>query len=122
MAATLITQQQYLEGRARRHGRIVCERITVHRIDDRRIGLAPTERRHVSVRFLDGLEPGFRTELVTLVQRRGAAARRAAEGLEPLELVLDMTDGRQCVAGRLEPPLLRSGALRNIEFGIGLWP
>lgn len=109
-------------GRALRHDQPVCGRIDLVIAHDDRVGLAPTQRRHATVRFLDPPTDRLRDDLATLLRRRGAAGRRAAERLEPIELVLDTDNGQQRLAGRLEPPLLRHGPLRDIEFGIRVWP
>jgi hypothetical protein len=52
-----------------------------------------------------------------LTRRRGAAARRAAERIEPIVLMVgDPLHGRERIVGRLAPPQLRHGDLRQIEF------
>lgn len=107
---TFVANDSYRVGRAYRHGDMVCGRIA--------IDLSPAEDRHATVRFLDPPAEHLGAELATLVQRRGAAARRAAEQLEPIELVVDSGDGPRRLAGRLEPPLVRFGRLRDIEFGV----
>lgn len=111
---TAVTNDAHRVGRAYRHGDVVCGRIA--------IDLAPAEHRHVTVRFLDPPAEHLGAELATLVRRRGAAARRAAEQLEPIELVVDAGDGPRRLAGRLEPPLLRFGGLPDIEFGVRVRP
>lgn len=87
---------------------------------DTRLGLTPRERRIFTVRFLDGLEPGLRTELTTLVRRRGAAAQRAAERMQPIEIVFDdPLRGLQRIAGSVQPPQRRTGVdLRDVQFGL----
>lgn len=118
-----VIEERRIRGCAYRHSGLVCERLVVTAVDDGRVGLAPIERRYLTVRFLDGLDGRLRAELTRLVRRRGAAARRAAETLEPIELVVDDADGsRLRIQGRLEPPLLRHGGLREIDFGIRVWP
>jgi hypothetical protein len=58
-----------------------------------------------------------RGELTRLVRRRGSAARRAAERVDPIEVVMDDPHGeRQRIVGQLEPPQVRHGLLRAIEF------
>jgi hypothetical protein len=106
--------------RAYRGGGLVCGRVEVTiEDDDDRVGLARHERRYVEARFLERLDPELRDELAELVRRRGMAARRAAEHLEPIEIVVDdPRRGRQRLAGRLEPPRLRVGELREIGFGL----
>ena len=87
---------------------------------DTRLGLTPRERRIFTVRFLGGLEPGLRTELTTLMSRRGAAARRAAERMAPIEIVFDdPLRGLQRIAGSVQPPQQRNGVdLRDVQFGL----
>lgn len=68
-------------GRAFRRLELVCGRIAVTVVrDDDRLGLAQRERSYVIARCVGALDP----ELRKLVRRRGAAARRIAETLEPL--------------------------------------
>jgi hypothetical protein len=74
------------------------------------------ERRYVLARFCDRLDPALRTELTELVRRRGTAARRIAETLQPLEIVIDETCERLIVG--LQPPQVRGRALREVEFGL----
>ena len=87
---------------------------------DNRLGLTEDERRIVRVRFLEPLDDTLRTELTQLVRRRGSAAHRAAERIDPIELVIDDPHGEpQRISGRLQPPQVRHGQLRDIEFGLG---
>jgi hypothetical protein len=84
---------------------------------DDRLGLARYERRDVRVRFQERIDGPLRSELIALVRRRGATARRVADALGTIELVLDRPDGEgQRITGRLQPPQLRHGRLRDIEF------
>ncbi len=86
---------------------------------DTRLGLAPRERRQLAARFVEYLHPTLRTELDELVRRRGAVARRAAERMEPIELVFDDTRlGLQRIVGWVQPPQRRNGALHEIEFDL----
>jgi hypothetical protein len=86
---------------------------------DDRLGLAPHERRYVIARFLDRLHPTLRLELTELARRRGAAARRAAERIEPIVIVIDdARHGRERIVGRIVPPQVRCGDLRDVEFGL----
>lgn len=104
-------------GRAYRDGSLVCGRIHVTFGRDERLGLAPHERRYVVTRFLDRMHPTLRSELAELARRRGAAARRAAERMEPIVLVIDdPRQGRERIVGRLEPPQTRRIDLRDVEF------
>lgn len=116
----MVTEQRYAWGRAYRGERLVCARVqvTIGRDHDR-LGLARHERGYVLARFQERLDGALRTELAELVRRRGAAARRIAETLEPIELVVDdPRRGRQRVIGRVQPPQLRYGQLREIEFAV----
>ena len=56
----------------------------------------------------------------TLVRRRRAAARRAAEGMAPIEIVFeDPLRGLQRITGSVQPPQRRHvGDLRDIQFGL----
>jgi hypothetical protein len=84
---------------------------------DGRLGLAPRERRVVRVRFHEPLDDDLRSELTKLVRRHGAAARRAVERIDPIEVVVDDPHGeRQRIVGHLEPPQVRHGLLHAIEF------
>jgi hypothetical protein len=116
---TRSTARYYREARAYRDGRLVCDRVEV-RIghDTDRVGLAARERRYVAARFLEHVDPVLHTELTALVARRGAAAKRIAEHLAPITLVIDTADGQLRLAGRLQPPHLRLGELRDVEFVI----
>jgi hypothetical protein len=108
-------EQRYASGRAYRGERMVCARVqlTIGRDHDR-LGLARHERRYVLARFCERLDPALRAELTELVRRRGMAARRAAETLQPLEIVVD--DSSEQLTVKLQPPQLRGGDLREIEF------
>ncbi|MGI9099035.1 MAG: hypothetical protein ACR2H2_11205 [Solirubrobacteraceae bacterium] len=106
-------------GRAYRAGRLVCGCVHVTVSIDGRLGLTQRERRLVLVRVHEPLDDGLRRELALLVRRRGAAARRVAEELDAIELVVDdPLSGRERIVGRLLPPLVRHGQLRDIEFGV----
>jgi hypothetical protein len=116
----VVFEQRYAWGRAYRDGRLVCWRVhvTIGR-DDARLGLAPHERRYVTARFRERLDSALHAELVALARRRGAAARRAAERMEPIVIVVDDPHrGRQRVVGRLQPPQVRGGDLCDIEFAV----
>ena len=53
------------------------------------------------------------------MRRRGAAADRAAERMQPVELVFDdLRAGRQRIVGRVQPPQMRRGELYEIEFDL----
>jgi hypothetical protein len=116
----MVFEQRYQWGRAYRDGTLVCGRVhvTIGR-DDVRLGLAPHERRYVTARFRERLDGELRAELHALVRRRGAAARRVAETLEPVEIVVDDPHrGPQRMLGRLQPPQVRGGDLCDIEFAV----
>jgi hypothetical protein len=68
---------------------LVCGRVELTVTADIRLGLTPRERRRVVARFVERLHPVLRSELGELVRRRGAAARRAAERMAPVELVFE---------------------------------
>jgi len=109
--------QRRVWGRAYRGGRLVCARVHITIGRDDRLGLARHERRYVIARFEERLDRGLRSELTQLARRRGAAAHRVADVLEAIEFVVDEPAGeRQHIVGRLQPPQLRHGWLRDIEF------
>jgi hypothetical protein len=82
---------------------------------DDRLGFAPRERRRVVVaRFTERVGPKLR-ELAAVVRRRGAAARRAADRIAPIE-VIDR-EGRRIVAPS-QPPQVRHGDLPDIMFTV----
>jgi hypothetical protein len=115
----MVFEQRYAWGRAYRDGTLVCGRVHVTFGRDDRLGLAPHERRYVAARFQDRLHPALRSELAELARRRGAAARRAAEGMKPIVIVVDdPRHGRERIVGRLEPPQTRRVDLRDVEFGL----
>lgn len=116
----VVFEQRYAWGRAYRDGRLVCARVhvTIGR-DDVRLGLAPHERRYVTARFRERLDRDLHAELLQLVRCRGAAARRVADRMEPVVIVVDdPRHGRQRMIGRLEPPHVRGGDLWDIEFAV----
>lgn len=110
-------------GRAYRAGRLVCGCVQVALRFDDRLGLTRRERCTVLVRFCEPVADDLRAELSVLVRRRGAAAERAAERTDPIELMIDDPLGeRERITGRLRPPHRRHGWLREIEFGFGHLP
>jgi hypothetical protein len=114
---TLRADRRCRLGRAYRAGRLVCGCVQVTVSLDGRLGLAPHERRLVRVRFHEPLDDDLRTELTQLVRRRGAAARRAVERVDPIEVVVDDPHGEcQRIVGHLQPPQMRHGQLRASEF------
>jgi hypothetical protein len=87
---------------------------------DERIGLTEHERRVVRVRFHEPVADDLCIELCELARRRGLASERAAERIDPIELVIDDPAGEhKRITGRLRPPSRRHGRLREIEFGFG---
>jgi hypothetical protein len=87
---------------------------------DDRLGLTRRERRSVRVRFCEPIDDDLRTELTELARRRSTASERAAERIDPIELVIDNSwGGRERISGRLRPPHKRHGRLHEIEFGFG---
>lgn len=100
-----------------RDGEVVCGRVELAVRTDTRVGLAPRERHCFTVRFVEHLQPILRRELVELVRRRGAVARRAAERMEPIELVFDDPHlGLRRIIGCVQPPQARNSELHEIEF------
>ena len=115
----MVFEQRYSWGRAYRDGTIVCARVQLTIGRDGRLGLARHERRYVVARFLERLHPTLHSELTELSRSRGAAARRAAERMDPIEVVFDDKRlGRQQITGWVQPPQIRCGELREIEFGL----
>jgi hypothetical protein len=97
----------------------VCGRVHVTVGRDGRVGLAQHERRYLRARFLERLDPTLRRELSELAHRRGASARRIADTLRPIALVIDdPRRGRERFVVWLQPPDFRYGDLREIEFGL----
>ena len=96
----VFVQRRGVRGRAYRGGRLVCGRVQITIAHDDRLGLTRHERRYVTVRFEEHLDHGLRSDLTELTRRRGAAARRIADVLEGIELVLDeSTDGWERIIG-----------------------
>jgi hypothetical protein len=107
------------QAHACRDREVVCGRVELTVRADTRLGLTPRERRIFTVRFLDGLDSRLRAELTELVRRRGVVARRAAERMEPIEIVFDdPLRGLQRITGWVQPPQRRNGDLQNIQFGL----
>jgi hypothetical protein len=102
-----------------RDGEVLCGRVELTVRTDTRLGLTARERRRFAARFVEHLHPALRDELNGLVDRRGAAARRAAECIEPIELVFDDPRlGLQRIVGQIEPPQHRRRDLHEIQFGL----
>jgi hypothetical protein len=116
-AGMLRSDRRCCLGRAYRAGRLVCGCVHVTVSLDGRLGLAAHERGLLRVRFQEPLDDDLRSDLTQLVRRRGAAARRAVERVDPIEVVVDGPHGEgQRILGHLEPPQMRHGQLRAIEF------
>jgi hypothetical protein len=106
-------------GRAYRAGRLVCGCVHVTVSLDERLGLTARERRMVRVRFHEPVDDDLRTDLTELARRRGRASERAADRIDPIEVVVDDPGGEQKrMIGGLPPPQRRHGQLREIEFGL----
>ncbi|MGI9097416.1 MAG: hypothetical protein ACR2H2_02795 [Solirubrobacteraceae bacterium] len=113
-----LTERRY-RARAYRDGELVGDDVELTVRTDTRLGLAPRERRCLTARFPERLHPALRTELTGLVRRRGPIAARAAERMQPVEIIVDDPSlGRQQIIGCIQPPQLRHGALHKIEFGL----
>jgi hypothetical protein len=113
------TNQRRRLARAYRSGRLICGWVQVTISDDEQLGLTQQERQVVRLRFHEPLDDGLRAELAELLRRRGAAARRAAERIDPIEVVVDDPHGaRQRILGSVQPPQAHHGRLRDIEFAL----
>jgi hypothetical protein len=113
------TGRRSCSAHACRDSAVVCDRIELIVGADSRLGLTARERRVFTVRFLDGLESRLRAELTELVRRRGTVARRAAERMEPIEIVFyDPLRGLQRITGWVQPPQRRNRPLQDIQFGL----
>jgi hypothetical protein len=120
-AGRVVFEQRYGWARAYRNGRLVAGRVRLTVDHDVRVGLAPRERRRRSLRaaFVERVDPALRAELVAVARHHGAAARRAADRMEPIEVVIDDPHrGRQRIVGRVQPPQVRHGDLCDIEFAV----
>jgi hypothetical protein len=119
VASTQRAMQRPRLGRAYRSGRPNCGWVHVTISDDERLGLTRQERRLVRACFHEPLDDALRSDLTRLLRRRGSAARRAAERIDPIEVVVDGPHGeRQRILGRVEPPQMYHGPLRDIEFAL----
>src|SRR5918998_489921 len=113
------TRPRYGWARAYRNGELVCGRVDLRIWDSGRLGLTAQERREIGVRFVERITPGFRRELDALRGRRGSFAHRAAERMEPIELVADhLGIGDLRLVGHLRPPQHRHGEMYEIEFAV----
>jgi len=82
-----MVKQRSRWGRAYRNDKLVCARVHVTVGHDDRLGLSRAERRYLAARFVECVDATLRDELASMVRRRGSAARRIAESLEPLLIV-----------------------------------
>jgi hypothetical protein len=117
----VVFEQRYGWARAYRNGRLVAGRVRLTVDHDVRAGLTSHERRRRSLRaaFTERVDPTLRAELVAVARRRGAAARRAADRMEPIEVVIDDPHrGRERIVGRVLPPQQQRGDFDEIEFGL----
>jgi hypothetical protein len=105
-------------GRAYRAGRLVCGCVHVTVSLDDRLRLTERERRMVRVRFHEPVDDDLHAELTALARRRGTASHRAAERIDPIELVIDNPESEhEHMIGALQAPQRHHGQLREIEFG-----
>jgi hypothetical protein len=117
----VVVEQHYGWARAYRDGRLVAGRVRLTVDHDVRVGLAARERHRRSMRatFLERVDPILRDELAAVARRHGAAARRAADRMDPIEVVIDDPHlGRQRIVGRIDPLQGRRGDLDEIEFAM----
>lgn len=113
------TRQRSRLGRAYRAGRLVCGWVQVTISEEERLGLTRQERRVVRVRFREPINDALRSELALLMRRRGLAARRAADRLDPIVVVVDDPHGgRERIIGRVEPPQTHHGSVPDAEFAL----
>jgi hypothetical protein len=120
-ARHVIYEQRYGWARAYRDGHLVAGRVRLTVDHDVRVGLTPHERRRRSIRaaFVERVDPILRDELAAVACRRGAAARRAADRMQPIEIVIeDAYSGQQRIVGRVQPPQQSRGDLDALEFGL----
>ena len=111
--------ERWRVGRAYRGGRLVCGCVHVAIRFDDRLGLTRRERRTVWVRFCEPVADELQAELSELARRRGGAGERAAERIDPIEVVIEDPSGKhERMTGRLRPAHTRHGRLREIEFGL----
>ncbi|MGH2943680.1 MAG: hypothetical protein ACRDLN_13000 [Solirubrobacteraceae bacterium] len=110
---------RYAWGQVYRDGSLICDRARVTLPCDDQPGAAPRRRRTVIARFDGRLHPALRAELTELTQARGTAARRLAERIEPIVLLLgDPHHERQRIVGQILPPQVHGNDLREIEFRV----
>lgn len=117
----MLLQTTYHCARVYQGGEIVAPRarVTIGR-DMRRLGLTASERAFVALTFTEGCTGRLHRQLRKLVDRRGAAAARIAESLDPIVVVVsDPHHGELTVEGRLQPPEIRvEYDLHDVEFKV----
>lgn len=114
-----VTEDRYRWAHACRDGEVVCGRVELTFRKDPRLGLTARERRRLAARFVEHLHPLLRAELDELVHRRGAACRRAAERIEPIELVFDDPHrGLQRIVAQIQPPQTRRSDVHDVTFDL----
>lgn len=115
----MLLQKTYQRGRVYRRGELICSRARVTiGTDMQRLGLTAAERSFVRVAFVENTRRQLVDDLRKLIKRRGAAARRIAEELEPITVVVeDDHRGVLTVEGKLQPPDIRVEIdLHDVEF------
>jgi len=111
--------QRYAWGQVYRDGSLICDRTRVTLACDDQPGAAPRQRRTVIARFDGRLHPTLRAELTQLTHCQGTAARRLAERIEPIVLMVgDPHHERERIAGQLLPPHASRTDLREVEFRV----
>jgi hypothetical protein len=109
--------KRYAWGQAYRDGSLICTDVRVTLARDDQLSAAPHGWRTVLARFDGRLHPTLRAELTELAHCRSAAARRVAERIEPIVLLLgDPRHGRERIVAQLLPPQTHSIDLREVEF------
>jgi hypothetical protein len=104
-------------GQAYRDGSLICDRVHVRLDRNRPAGAAPPQRRTVITRFEGCLHPTLRAELTELALCHGTAARRVAERIKPVVLLLgDPRHERERIFGQLLPPTTHRDDLRDVEY------
>jgi hypothetical protein len=108
---------RYVWGQVYRDGSLICDRARVTLPTDDQPGAAARQRRTVIACFYGRLHPTLHAELTELTSCQGTAARRLAERIEPIVLLLgDPHHERERIVGQLLPPHAHSNDLREIEF------
>lgn len=109
--------QQYRPALVHRHGRVLCTRARVKIRAARRLD---SEDSYVQVVFADGVASELHHELAEMIGRRGAAAARYAERIEPVTIIVEAPQGRVELRGRIKPPsVAQTPDLHHAVFSIG---